>query len=396
MMMMMSAGCALPYVAINSNRGVKIMLPVKTPLKTPDSAHRIFRLAAECGAFRIGGILKRKGIWHGLVQGSVIEKRLFGLILIKLRMRWNGLGNVSGIYAIRLSVIYTGSSCPDHQSSWSIGTQSNPSKQGLRYDYEGKETIMPVIGSGMSPSPNGARYMYSDQVSLSHIIANPLLGDSKVSSFTTHGRKFFGDLSSESKNPVDCDEKDSIRWKNYLQREFTINGLMFDPNAKIVYDYTSTSLAHHETWILCGIRIAARLGFRFFNCIRHNSSSILRLDKQRLLMEMNYMFAYGSAEASLRLLLKFGLLDVLLPIQLRTSGSAEASLRLLWKFGHLNVLLSIQLILFKMVSGDVTRDLTCFWVGILAFHKAPSSNLGIPWWLLHLAWLYTMMEIFKQ
>lgn len=32
-------------------------------------------------------------------------------------------------------------------------------------------------------------------------------------------------------------------------------------------------------------------------------------------MEMNYMLAYGSAEASLRLLWKFGLLEILLPIQ---------------------------------------------------------------------------------
>lgn len=32
-------------------------------------------------------------------------------------------------------------------------------------------------------------------------------------------------------------------------------------------------------------------------------------------MEMNYMLSYGSAEASLRLLWKYGLLEILLPIQ---------------------------------------------------------------------------------
>ncbi|KAM7266950.1 hypothetical protein ACFE04_009116 [Oxalis oulophora] len=47
------------------------------------------------------------------------------------------------------------------------------------YDSEGKETTMVAIGSGMSPSPNGARSMFSDRVSLSHIIANPSLGDGK-------------------------------------------------------------------------------------------------------------------------------------------------------------------------------------------------------------------------
>lgn len=42
---------------------------------------------------------------------------------------------------------------------------------------------------------------------------------------------------------------------------------------------------------------------------------LLQISQGRLLMEMNYMLAYGSAEASLRLLWKFGLLEVLLPIQ---------------------------------------------------------------------------------
>lgn len=32
-------------------------------------------------------------------------------------------------------------------------------------------------------------------------------------------------------------------------------------------------------------------------------------------MEVNYMLAYGSAEPSLRLLWRFGLLELLLPIQ---------------------------------------------------------------------------------
>jgi tRNA nucleotidyltransferase/poly(A) polymerase len=35
-------------------------------------------------------------------------------------------------------------------------------------------------------------------------------------------------------------------------------------------------------------------------------------------MEMNYMLAYGSAEASLRLLWRFGLLEHLLPFQVTT------------------------------------------------------------------------------
>lgn len=41
-------------------------------------------------------------------------------------------------------------------------------------------------------------------------------------------------------------------------------------------------------------------------------------------MEVNYMLAYGSAEASLRLLWRFGLLEIVLPIQvlIRISNSS--------------------------------------------------------------------------
>lgn len=71
--------------------------------------------------------------------------------------------------------------------------------------------------------------------------------------------------------------------------------------------------------ILRAVRIAARLGFRFTretaHFVKNLSHSLLRLDKPRIMMEMNYMLAYGSAEASLRILWKFGLLELLLPFQ---------------------------------------------------------------------------------
>uniref|UniRef100_A0A6N2MVU7 tRNA nucleotidyltransferase/poly(A) polymerase RNA and SrmB- binding domain-containing protein n=1 Tax=Salix viminalis TaxID=40686 RepID=A0A6N2MVU7_SALVM len=67
--------------------------------------------------------------------------------------------------------------------------------------------------------------------------------------------------------------------------------------------------------ILRAVRIAARLGFRFTRETICHFYSLLRLDKPRIMMEMNYMLAYGSAEASLRILWKFGLLELLLPFQ---------------------------------------------------------------------------------
>ncbi|XP_048445684.1 poly(A) polymerase I isoform X3 [Pyrus x bretschneideri] len=164
------------------------------------------------------------------------------------------------------------------------------------------------------------------------------IGDTviEVSSFSISARKSGRNLSRDFRKPSHCDDNDYMRWMNCSQRDFTINGLMFDPYARIVYDYmggiedirkakvqtvkpASTSFQEDCARILRAIRIAARLGFRISKDTAHSvkslSYSILRLDKGRLLMEMNYMLAYGSAEASLRLLWKFGLLELLLPIQ---------------------------------------------------------------------------------
>ncbi|XP_057972053.1 uncharacterized protein LOC131160410 isoform X2 [Malania oleifera] len=188
----------------------------------------------------------------------------------------------------------------------------------------------------------------------------------EVSSFSTRGKKFNRDLDYDFGMRSCCDEKDYIRWKNCLQRDFTINGLMFDPYANLVYDYmggmedirkakvrtvipATTSFQEDCARILRAVRVGARLGFRFTRETAHSvknlSCTVLRLDKGRLLMEMNYLLAFGSAEASLRLLWKFGLLEILLPIQL------------------------------------LSPDRPChssLWVGILAFHKALLDRPRIP------------------
>lgn len=114
--------------------------------------------------------------------------------------------------------------------------------------------------------------------------------------------------------------------------------------------------------ILRAIRVAARLGFRISketaHFIKHLSFLVQRIDRVymlyitaasilqryicilghiifvsviylllnvqgRILMEMNYMLAYGSAEASLRLLWKFGILEIILPIQVKFHTSVS-------------------------------------------------------------------------
>ncbi|XVF49533.1 hypothetical protein PTKIN_Ptkin04bG0020300 [Pterospermum kingtungense] len=222
------------------------------------------------------------------------------------------------------------------------------------------------------------------------------IGDTivEVSSFSTSARNFGRGLAYELGKPAGCDKKDFVRWRNCLQRDFTINGLMFDPYARIIYDYMggiedikkakvqtiispSTSFQEDCARILRAIRVAARLGFTFSretaHFVKNLSSLILRLDKTRLLMEMNYMLAYGSAEASLRLLWKFGLLEILLPIQ--AAYFVQSGFRRRDK--RSNMLLS----LFSKMDRLLAPDRPChssLWVGIFAFHKALSDKPRDP------------------
>ncbi|XP_057423041.1 uncharacterized protein LOC130716979 isoform X2 [Lotus japonicus] len=191
-----------------------------------------------------------------------------------------------------------------------------------------------------------------------------------------------------------CDEKDHQRWMNCINQDFTINGLMLDPYARIVYDYTGgiediqkakvrtiipgdTSFQEDYARILRAIRIAAHLGFSVSketaHFIKSLSSSVLRLDKDRLLMEINYMLAYGFGEASLRLLWKFGLLDILLPFQ--AAYFAHHGFQRLDK--RTNMLLSLFSNLDKLLAPNLPCH-SSLWVGILALHKTLSDRPRDP------------------
>ncbi|XP_057529334.1 uncharacterized protein LOC130807943 [Amaranthus tricolor] len=216
----------------------------------------------------------------------------------------------------------------------------------------------------------------------------------EVSSFSTVARKSRRNFKNLSKRPRGCDEHDYIRWKNCVQRDFTINGLMFDPYAKIVYDYIGgiedikksrvrtvipafSSFTEDCARILRGVRIAARLEFKFTKdlavSLKELSFSVLRLDKGRILMEMNYMLAYGSAEASLRLLWKYGLLEILLPLQ----AAYFVSQGFRRKDKRSNMLLSLFSNLDKLLAPDRPCH-SSLWVGLLAFHKALADQPRHP------------------
>uniref|UniRef100_A0A0E0KPZ1 Poly A polymerase head domain-containing protein n=1 Tax=Oryza punctata TaxID=4537 RepID=A0A0E0KPZ1_ORYPU len=207
----------------------------------------------------------------------------------------------------------------------------------------------------------------------------------EVSSFNTYARGSTSNQIYTSKSPH-CSKNDYIRWKNCQGRDFTINGLMFNPYAEKIYDYfggiedikkakvrtvipAGTSFQEDCARILRAIRIAARLGFNFPKetayYVRTLACSVARLDKGRILMEVNYMLAYGSAEASLRLLWRFGLLEHLLPFQ----AAYFSSTRFKRKDKGTNMLL----VLFSKLDSFLAPNRPChnsLWISILALHEA--------------------------
>ncbi|KAL9313986.1 hypothetical protein ACSQ67_019438 [Phaseolus vulgaris] len=149
-----------------------------------------------------------------------------------------------------------------------------------------------------------------------------------------------------------------------------------------------TSFKEDCAHILRAIRIAARIGFSISKEAAHHirklSSSVLSLDKGRLLMEMNHMLAYGSGEASLRLLWKFGLLDILFPFQaayFAHHGFQRRDRRTNMLLVTPYLFVEFRLSLFSNLDKLLAPNRPChnsLWVGILALHKTLSDRPRDP------------------
>ncbi|XP_012065376.1 uncharacterized protein LOC105628553 [Jatropha curcas] len=192
-----------------------------------------------------------------------------------------------------------------------------------------------------------------------------------------------------SQMPSSCDEKDFIRWRNSMHRDFTINSLFFDPFMDKIYDYANgiadlrsfklrtlipapLSFKEDCARILRGLRIAGRLGLSISRettlAIRELSSSLKNLNKGRIMMELNYMLSYGAAETTICLLRRFNLLELFFPFHAAYFNQQAAE-----KSQSPMMLMKLFFNLDKVVGCDRPCDYT-LWVGLLAFHQALVSD----------------------
>lgn len=217
----------------------------------------------------------------------------------------------------------------------------------------------------------------------------------EVSSFSTAasvsrkarlvGSRINSDLA-RLKDSSASNQRHHARWQNSLRRDFTINGLLYDPFKKILYDYVGgiedlkkmkvrtvvsacESFEEDNARILRALRIGARLGFKFSRdtakAIQSQYESVQFLNKERLRMETNYMLSYGAAEPSIRLLWRFGLLEILLPPQaayLAAQGFKRQD-------KNSNMLLDLMANLDRLLRPSQPCH-CCLWVNLLALHMA--------------------------
>lgn len=119
-----------------------------------------------------------------------------------------------------------------------------------------------------------------------------------------------------------------------LRRDFTVNGLFYDPFGDNVIDYVGgledlkrrlvrtinppdASYEEDPARMVRAVRVAARLGFTIEaqtrEAVLRNREKVLRCPKARLMEEMGNLLKLGGSERSLRLLWTLGLMEFLIP-----------------------------------------------------------------------------------
>lgn len=132
--------------------------------------------------------------------------------------------------------------------------------------------------------------------------------------------------------------------EDVLRRDFTVNGLMMDPDSGEVLDYVDgrgdlarrviraigdpdARFREDHLRLLRGVRFAARLGFEIdpdtFDAMRHNHALILKVAMERVREELVLILTEGGARRGFELLDSSGMLADLLPEVAAMKGVAQ-------------------------------------------------------------------------
>ncbi|KAK1586762.1 hypothetical protein Q3G72_005924 [Acer saccharum] len=179
----------------------------------------------------------------------------------------------------------------------------------------------------------------------------------EVMSLSSFVNKSSGDFEVYFRKPSTCSDRDYIYWKVCLQRDFTVNGLLFDISADIVYDFVGgiDDIMKRQVrtiipgkfyfdmdpvQILCAVGVAAQLKFELESdtslSLKELSHHVQDIDTEIILNEVHRMLAFGHAKDSLMLLWRIGLLELLIPGQGFASQNVEESNMLLRLFSKLD------------------------------------------------------------
>ncbi len=119
-----------------------------------------------------------------------------------------------------------------------------------------------------------------------------------------------------------------------LRRDFTINGMFYDPIARVLYDFVGgredlkrgviraigdprERFAEDKLRLIRAIRFAARFGFSIepdtLSAVREMADQIAQVSAERILRELQLLLQHPSRATALELLADVGLLRVILP-----------------------------------------------------------------------------------
>ena len=162
-----------------------------------------------------------------------------------------------------------------------------------------------------------------------------------------------------------------------LRRDFTINGIFYDPLDQRVVDYVDGQkdlqagiiraigkadrrLSEDYLRMLRAVRFAGRLSFRIdpatARAIRRHARRISEISGERVREELEKMFAHRSAGRAVKELHDLGLLAAILPELPAKGASWQAALRRAGAVGrHRNALLMLSALLCELPRADLKK-----------------------------------------